>query len=282
LNYLQKNLPLLGDYIFGIDDFFNQLDDLMYFTGGLVSEFYSNQVVNITMNDLVNSGSLSKDFGALPTFYTPMIYQSEDEFFDFVKAIERVKDTASIDHPCKNAVLAKLCNIQTDKIIAKNLDKFFKIMLLTSVLYTKSNYDVIRQFVNMKAFREQFKVINITVNSQPLWPFINCGFRKTLKEVEDIKNCTLMTTTLTPFGICSSFNAFSHQQVYVDTDHSESWTTVIKEDIETSKLRMIHITSKNFSHKEPFTDLTMASCCGLKRKFIIKMLHYNPVITQHK
>jgi len=114
--------------------------------------------------------------------------------------------------------------------MAKNLDKFFKIMLASSPLYTKTRFDnIVQDFMDLKAFRDQFKYLVSTQKVRYLYPLKSSCFRKTLYEDDSHADCLEPVTTLTPLGVCYSFNAWSDNQTYTETEHSRTWVSVINE-----------------------------------------------------
>jgi len=155
-------------------------------------------------------------------------------YYGFKDALKYMIANQSFQHPCRDASFAMYCNIQTENIMAKNLDKFFKIMLLSSTLNIKNNVDVVDKFINMKIFKEKFRVLNSTVKKDQKWPFLSCGFRKTLSD-DDEDVCKVMSPTLTPLGVCSSFNSLSYKQIYTSSEHSNTWSTIVNEEDVLSK-----------------------------------------------
>lgn len=105
----------------------------------------------------------------------------------------------------------------------KTCSGFFKIVLLSSVIYTNDNIEIVEQFLKLKSFEEKFRLLNFTNNGVPRWPIISSCFRKSVIDDEVYSDCKVPSTTLTPLGICSSFNSLSHNQIYSETDHSKAF-----------------------------------------------------------
>jgi len=229
LNRFQKELPFLGDYIFGFHYQRDKLSKFLQFTTELVSDFYNKEVSNISLIDLPAFGAIGKANN----------YLNEDNVYE--KTYDQMKANISISYLCMNKANKKFCNVhQTNKIIAESLEKFFKIMLISSTLYTKDDFtDVTNEFINMKAFKDVFSVLAVSEEIKPSRVVTACDFKQTISEdgndPEHKIGCILMKPILTPLGICSSFNALSFQEVYEDSDYSNAWTSVVKEADEASK-----------------------------------------------
>jgi len=239
LNEFQNNLPSLGKYIFFRDE--GTLKEFYNFTVSLVSDFYNQKVYNISLMDLANFGAMNNP-SSLPNFYVREIQNGTGDLYTFLDSVRKYQIKRLSTHPCKNEYFAKFCNMQTNEIMANNLDRFFKIMLLSSTLYTNSNVDVLDQFLNLTSFREKFKTLNFSFRGGPKWPIISSCFHKSISG-DLYPDCKILSTTLTPLGICSSFNALSHHQIYAETEHSRTWTAVINEKDVNS---MFYIKPRNF------------------------------------
>jgi len=239
LNRIQNALPPLGDFIFGLYDRRESLKSFYDLTTNLVSGFYENQVQNISLIDLPAFGAIGKSTHFL-RFHLEQVNETKDSFDHFNSLLYDMVLNTSLNHPCNNKMFENFCNIQTNNIMAKNLEKFFKIMLISSTISMKNNLtDVINNFLSIKGFRDQFRVLNTTKfdELQPKYPISFCNFKRVVSESDENDNgCETMTPVLTPLGLCSSFNALSHSQIYADTEHSNMWTKVIDEKEVTSKL----------------------------------------------
>jgi len=225
----QNSLPSLGDYIFGVHNQREFLEKFYQFTTDVASEFYDNKVSNISLIDLPAFGAIGKGEYFLK-FYLKQIRQSVDKFDEFFSLIYDVVLNTSLNHPCKNISFFKFCNIQTENIIAKNLKNFFKIMFISSTINTNYEFsDIIKKLANTKAFKDKFRVLNFSeIEKRSInYPIFYSGFKQTILESDD--DGKTMNPTLTPFGLCSSFNSLSHNQLYVDSEYSDTWTSVTEE-----------------------------------------------------
>jgi len=231
IHNFQNFLPLLGDYIFGI---FNQriaMQEFFKLTTHFVSEFYDNKVSNISMVDLPAYGAIGYADYKLG-FYLDSIEESKDASNDFFALIYNVILNTSFDHPCKNSSFSKFCNIQTDNIIGNNLEKFFKVMFISSTLNINNDFSgIIKNFINMKAFREKFRLLNDSTYQEKMkkYPISFSGFKQRTNDDGDAKEITLYPQ-ITPVGICSSFNSLAHNKIYVESEYSDSWMSVVSQE----------------------------------------------------
>lgn len=230
MNTMQNKLPSLGDYIFGLYENKDNMDEFHNYTKEWVYEFFVNQVQNVRMTDLATIGSIGEGYSFLSFNKDYIDIKQSNEFLRFYDAIQKsIGNYSSFIHPCKNVTYAKICNRLTNVIMATNLDKFFKIMLLSSTIHTEVDASVINELITLKSFAKMFKIFNLTKSVQPNWPFVSSCFKKTVFEDDEVSDCKLSSTTLSPIGICSSFNAFPHEQIYTNSEHLQSWTSAIKE-----------------------------------------------------
>ena len=226
-------VTILADNVFvdnGFDFDMTGVEKICHdFLAAMFKEFYPDENVTVSLHDLYAWGSNLMSMYNKPKYTLSHTNCSSAQYSNTFWAYHDYIEESNEPFPCYNSD-KPCCNILTENIIGRHLERFSTMMKLSQVqnnVLLQDNARFLSEFVNNSSL---LKHRNLTLVSRPTNNYGQILFCDMVQDLSDIHKrlpgCSKFYPVSTSYGVCQSFNSLPAHEIYEPLPYLQNWNKV--------------------------------------------------------